>query len=238
MAFTFGFYNAELIDGLPDRSYDADDFSKYLDGIISDGVIKPYGDGFKVSVADSSARKVTLGTGKGWFNGTWNVLDEPQTFTLSSNTASHLDAIILQVNKTTRTNKIYTKSFGNKITLTNDSSAGIFEYCLAGIRLTNNAISYANTHVGEGDPVTPWSTCLLASGGTSSGSSNGGSITVNDSGAYTTGIQFVENGFNLTFTNATGLQYVNEYSYVESGGKVTEIRNKTLGRGIAISYDG
>lgn len=234
MAFTFGFYNAELgTDGLPDRSYDANDFSKYLDGIISDGVIKPYGEAFAVSVADAEARKVVLGSGKGWFNGTWNILDAPMEFTLESNPANHVDAIILQVNKTTRENRLYTKSFGNKITLTNNESAGIFEYCLAGFRVTNNAVHHAKTHIGEGDPITPWSVCLLAGGTSSSG---GGTTT--DSGAYTTGIQFVKNGFNLTFTNATGLEYVNEYSYVESGGKVVEIRNKTLGRGIKISYDG
>lgn len=234
MAFSFGFYNAELKDGLPDRSYDADDFGKYLDGIISDGVIKPYGTAFKVSVVDSAARKISIGTGKGWFNGTWNILDEPMEVTLDSNPANHLDAVILQINKTTRTNKIYTKSFGNKITVNRNYDTGLFEYCLAGIRVTDNAIVRASSHIGEGDPMTPWSTCLLASGA----SSGGGAVDVNDSGAYTTGIQFVKNGFNLTFTNATGLQYVNEFAYIESGGKVVEIRNKTLGRGIIIKYDG
>lgn len=234
MAFTFGFYNAELKDGLPDRSYDAQDFGKYLDGIISDGVIKPYGDAFKVTVLDAAARKISIGTGKGWFNGTWNVLDEPLEVTLPPNVASHLEAVILQVNHQGRTNRIYTASFGNKITLSNNPEIGKYEYCLAGIRVADNAIVRANSHIGEGDPLTPWSVCLLAGGATA----GGGSVTVNDSGAYTTGIQFVQNGFNLTFTNATGLQYVNEYSYIETGDKITEIRNKTLGKGITISYDG
>lgn len=237
MGFSFGFYNAESNEyGSPDRSYDAEDFSKYLDGIISDGVIKPYGDAFKVSVVDSSARTISIGTGKGWFNGTWSVLDEPREVNLPPNAADHLDAVILKIDKGARMNSIYVKSFGNKITLTNNKSAGIFEYCLAGIRVTNNVIVRANSHIGEGDPITPWSVCLLAGGNTSSGG-GGGSVTINDSGAYTTGIQFVKNGFNLTYTNATGLEYMNEFSYVESGSKIVEIRNKTLGKGIKISYD-
>lgn len=237
MSFLYGFYNAKVDkNGSPDRSYDAEDFSKYLDGIVSDGVIRPYGDAFKVSVVDSAERVISVGTGKGWFNGTWSILDSPKKLYLASNPVNHLDAVILKIDKSARENSIYVKSFGNQITLINDINNGIFEYCLAGIRVTDNAIVRVNSHIGEGDPTTPWSVCLLAGGKTSSGG-GGGSVSVNDSGAYTTGITFVKDGFNLEFTNATGLKYINEFLVAEHEGKVRWIRNKTLGRGITVDYD-
>ena len=35
MALTYGFYNAELVNGSYDRTYDAEDFGAMFDGLIS-----------------------------------------------------------------------------------------------------------------------------------------------------------------------------------------------------------
>lgn len=229
MAFKYGFYNAELKNGEFDRTYDAEDFGELFDGMISDGVFKGYGDAFKVTKAGPVS--IYVGTGKAWFNGTWNTLDYRQTITLPS--SDYLHAIVISVNKKTRTNVLTTKRFGNvaAVTLTHDEANGIFEYCLAYVRVSNGAIVSIESHIGQGsENVTPWATGLLGGGGGSSGKL--------EASAYTTGIDFKgTSGFDLTFKDANGLTYVNSFAITESAGKISSITNKSTGRSITISYE-
>ena len=74
MALTYGFYNAELVNGSYDRTYDAEDFGAMFDGLISDGVFPTYGKQFKVT--KYAELKVKVNTGKAWLNGTWTILDK------------------------------------------------------------------------------------------------------------------------------------------------------------------
>ena len=66
-----GFYNS--ING--DRLYDAEDISRIFDGFFTDGIFQRIGDGFSVTATSSvdpqSPMKVTVGTGRGWFNHLW-----------------------------------------------------------------------------------------------------------------------------------------------------------------------
>lgn len=102
MSFTYGFYNSSNHD----RVYDAKDFSDIFNGIIVDGVFQSIGTGFIVK-ADGT-NKVTVGIGRAWLNGTWNYNDALMSLTLPSADLLYprIDAVIIEVNETTRTNEI------------------------------------------------------------------------------------------------------------------------------------
>jgi len=134
MALTYGFYDAELKDGEYDRTYNAADFSSYLDGIISDGVLKNYGDAFECIGTGSNT--MVLKTGKAWLNGTWTKVDEDKEISVPASPKNQLYGLILTVNKTARRNTISLKAFDQKITVDSDDKSGIYEYCLAGVRVT------------------------------------------------------------------------------------------------------
>ena len=98
---TSGFYNSINHD----RRYDADDFSRVFDGIISDGVYANYKQQFLVTVDDSSAsfpdNTVVVKPGRAWFNGTWAYNDSDATITLDPPEpyAHRYDAIVLNIDR-------------------------------------------------------------------------------------------------------------------------------------------
>lgn len=236
MSFKYGFYNAELVGEVYDRTYDAEDFSCLFDGLISDGVFKTYGDKFKVTKTGNTSVKV--GTGKAWLNGTWNVLDQPKSFTVDG--SAPLSAVVLQVSKSSRTNSLYIKKGGNTISLINDDDTGVYQYCLAYIHVNTStkAITSIESHIGNGsENVTPWAMGLLG-GGSSGSSSEGSSSTIIDASAYTTGIRFKgATGFELDFKDENGLTYTNKFTITLDNNKIVKITNKTAGRSIAVSYE-
>ncbi len=232
MALHYGFYNAKLVDGAYDRTYDAEDFGRMFDGIISDGVLPAYGKQFKVT--KYSDTKVKISTGKAWLNGTWTILDKATV--LEVNTAAPLTAIVLQVNKNARKNSIIAIGAGNTLKLMHDDDLGVYQYCLAYVKVTNKVITSIESHVGNGsENVTP-----LASGLTSAGTDNSSAGTgVIASSTYTTGIRFNQNGgFDLTFKDQKGLTYTNEFEVaLDDDGNIATITNKSAGRSITISYE-
>lgn len=94
MAFTCGFFNSE--NG--DRKYNAEQMSTIFDGIIADGVFTTIGDHMAVSAG--TGMQVLVGTGKAWFDHTWNVNDAayPLAIAASDVTLSRIDAIVLETN--------------------------------------------------------------------------------------------------------------------------------------------
>ena len=104
MSLTYGFYNS--LNG--DRKYDAIQFGQIFDGIIKDGVFMSIGG--KLMVTASSGMKVSVATGRAWFNSTWTyndaimLLDIPAAEVL----LNRIDAVVLEVNATdtVRTNSL------------------------------------------------------------------------------------------------------------------------------------
>lgn len=97
MAFEYGFYNS--ING--DRKYNALDFGKVFDGVIRDGVFADIGDKMFVTRGAGSF-EILVGTGKAWFDHTWNLNTSPMLFTLSGShpVLTRYDAVVLEVNET------------------------------------------------------------------------------------------------------------------------------------------
>lgn len=104
MSFSFGFYNA--IDD--DRMYDATQMSMIFDGIIEDGVYMNIGDA--LMVVENDGMIVNVGTGRAWFNHTWNYNDSDMPLMISQSDLllDRIDTIILDINSSefSRTNEI------------------------------------------------------------------------------------------------------------------------------------
>lgn len=106
MTLQFGFYNSS--NG--DRVYDAEDISELFDSIIGDGIVRGFGSEFKVTALGGTS--LSIGTGRSWFKSTWTWNDNDMPYTAEAADAANtrIDAIILEVDKSTasRTNSIRT----------------------------------------------------------------------------------------------------------------------------------
>jgi hypothetical protein len=94
MSVTSGFFNS--LDG--DRVYDAQQLCSIFDGVFSDGILRYFGDNFKVSPEKMG---ITVGTGKAWFNNTWTINDGTEYFDIEASSSSNnrIDTVILEINK-------------------------------------------------------------------------------------------------------------------------------------------
>lgn len=148
MTVTSGFFNSVNRD----RVYSNIQMGQMFDGIINDGVFRTYGDALMVSPA--SGLRVSVGTGRAWFNHTWTLNDVAFPLTLDAASASmpRIDAVVLRVDTTdaVRENSIYIKKgivAGSPSNPTMIKSNGIYEYPLAWIRVNANATSVSAANI-------------------------------------------------------------------------------------------
>lgn len=94
MAFTCGFFNSDR----GDRKYNAEQISAIFDGIIADGVFATIGD--HMVVTPGTGMQVLVGTGKAWFDHTWNVNDSSYSLEIAKSdvTLDRIDAVVLETN--------------------------------------------------------------------------------------------------------------------------------------------
>ena len=102
MAIKSGFFNS--VDG--DRLYDAHDFNRFFDGVISDGVFSGVDDW--LSVSDNSDMTVLIGAGKAWFLQSYLINTQTLQLAIDGPDAVHdrIDSVIMDFNVDTRTNTI------------------------------------------------------------------------------------------------------------------------------------
>lgn len=118
MAVTSGFFDAHLVNGIPDRKYSADDFGAIFDGIISDGIFQKYPSSvynettgewepFKVT-AESDSLAIQVNPGRAWFDRTWTLNDDVDILTLvdRNTTLDRIDGVFIRTDKDNRQNTI------------------------------------------------------------------------------------------------------------------------------------
>ena len=104
MAFRSGFFNAKQnTDGSYDRTYDANDISNYLGGLISDGVVQSSADALQVSVEQASMQ-VQIRPGRAFLNNRWFTADSviALPLTRAHGTLSRITAVALHFDETNR----------------------------------------------------------------------------------------------------------------------------------------
>lgn len=99
---TYGFFNAVYTEGIPDRSYTADNLAEFFDSIIGDGVSADIQDGFKVVA--SSGMQVNLNPGFCWIHGYYakNTSMYPLVVSAAPPTDTRIDAVVLRWSRSDR----------------------------------------------------------------------------------------------------------------------------------------
>lgn len=120
MTLTYGFFNS--VNG--DRRYDADDFSRLFDGILTDGVFPNIGDHFTPKFLSEEAFEI--GTGRAWFDRTWTNNSTPLMLTPQAPDVVYprIDSVILEVNHKTRENRIF---YDKGVPASNPSPKGLIK---------------------------------------------------------------------------------------------------------------
>lgn len=166
MAFSFGFYNS--LNG--DRTYDAIDISRIFDGVITDGVFAGIGDLF--AVTPGSGLQVGVGSGKAWFNHTWNRNDSIYLLSVEEPdiTLSRIDAVYIKVDgrESIRANTLEIRKGTpavepQKPLMTQNPDEGIYEHVLAyvTVRPAVTQIEAKDIEVVVGTEETPLVTSIL-----------------------------------------------------------------------------
>lgn len=166
MAFSFGFYNSISHD----RMYDATQFMNLFDGILIDGVFLSVGDHF--AVTPRSGMTITVGTGRAWFNGTWNFNDTKMICTIPESELIYkrIDAVVLEINKNNTTTGRKNRIFVKKGTPSNNpakpimtKSGNIYQYPLAYITVNPEVTEITGVDIQNwvGHAETPYCTGLI-----------------------------------------------------------------------------
>ena len=97
MAVTSGFFNSVNHD----RLYNAEQLSSIFDDIIEDGVFQNVGDAFMVNAVGDYNDRVSVGTGRAWFDHTWTLNDTPLTISVDPPNImlDRIDAIVIDVDR-------------------------------------------------------------------------------------------------------------------------------------------
>lgn len=168
MAVTSGFFNANMVNDLPDRTYNAEQLSSIFDGIVTDGVLSAVGSGLAVSAY--SGMQIHVGSGRAWFNHTWTLNDAPITLdvTAAPLTLSRIDTVILQVDKSNgvRENTIIIKDgdvSSTPVPPTLVNTNDVHQYPLADIFVGSGATEITQSNITNriGTSDTPLVTGLL-----------------------------------------------------------------------------
>lgn len=146
MTVHYGFFNSS--NG--DRVYDAEDFSRFFDGIIFDGVYSAVGNRFNVEAA--TGMMVTVDTGRAWFDHTWTFNDQKLALTIptADTVYNRIDAVVIEVNKDQRKNFIKVvkgtaASTPNRPTLTKTES--VTQYALAYVTIPANSTQVSQNNI-------------------------------------------------------------------------------------------
>lgn len=102
MSITYGFFNANLVDGNYDRRYSADQLAEYFASLIGNGVSAAIPNAFKV--VPSSGLVVNVSAGFSWINGFWSKNDGayPISVPAAPSSGYRKDIIVLRFNRSDR----------------------------------------------------------------------------------------------------------------------------------------
>lgn len=141
MSLTYGFFDSQK----GDRTYEAADFNRLFDGVITDGVFESVGNAFNITSA-SNGMLVTIDTGRAWFHNTWTYNDSiyPVLIPTAESLLNRIDAIVLEIDKTNdgRNNSIKvvtgTPAYEDPEKPTLKKEDNIYQYALAYVTVRAN----------------------------------------------------------------------------------------------------
>ena len=152
MSETSGFFNAELVNNEPDRSYEATDFANYYANLIGNGVFANPTNQLQVYADTEDTNSVKVSPGNAYINGYWYKLSEEMTIKFDSNssTTPMWYSLNLQLNLTTREISIIVVSYPKSNTKPEPAVSRtdkIYELCLSQIKVKPGDVYIQNSDI-------------------------------------------------------------------------------------------
>lgn len=160
MAERSGFFNALNVNGVYDRTYNANDYSDNLAVIIGNGVLRSTADDLRVT---ASGMVCTVAAGRAWINGKFYYNDAPKSFAAVTAPAggSRWDRIMLRLDNDIATRSIALRyaqgTASNSPTKPEPVRSGnVYELVLADIFVGTNATSVTITDTRSDTSICGW----------------------------------------------------------------------------------
>lgn len=155
-----GFFNANMVNGSPDRTYNADNVNKFFEGLVSkDGVFESISTACQV--VQSTGMKVIVKAGKGSISHHWFWIDNDKSLTIDSADVilDRIDAVVVRlkpseriVTLTVKQGELATKPVPP--TLTRDGET--YEIALAHIKVGKNITAIDDSMITDTRPNNEW----------------------------------------------------------------------------------
>lgn len=151
MAEHSGFFDAQLVDGMYDRTYVASFFAGYFASFIGNGVYQ-HGDALVVTALDTPMMKVNVGTGQGWIDGYWYRNDELLEIEIAEAdpTYPRKDIIVLRLDLSERKIGVHVKTgvaAASPVEPSLSRDPDLYELKLAVITVPADAIAVQQTQI-------------------------------------------------------------------------------------------
>jgi len=152
MAEKSGFFDANLINGVYDRTYLADSFAKYFASFVGNGVFGGKLNELMVSQAIVPGMKIEVSPGMGWINGYWyeNTSNLSLNIDVADGVLNRIDCIVLRWSKSDRSMNVVVKKGSFASTAVAPSvqrDADIYELKLAEIDIKAGTSSITQTKI-------------------------------------------------------------------------------------------
>lgn len=151
-----GFYNAVLVDGQPDRVYNADEVNKFLEGLVSEnGIYATISTACQV--VSGSGMQVIVKEGKGIVNNHWFKVESDITLDIEPADVilNRIDSIIVKHSSTDRKVTLEVKKgvlATNPVAPTLTKNEEVSEICLANILVNKNITSITTNLITDTRP--------------------------------------------------------------------------------------
>ena len=163
MALRSGFYNAMMVNGKPDRKYNADDYSNVFAAFIKDGVRRSGLNDFRVS---ASGLALTVKQGYALCGSKWVHLDADYSLTTVTPPVgdySRMDAVVVRVdnNETIRAPELVYRTgtpSNNPTAPAKDTTTGVTELIIATVLVAPGATSVTVTDTRSDTRLCGWIT--------------------------------------------------------------------------------
>lgn len=162
-----GFYNAVMVDGEPDRTYNAEEVNDYLKGIVSDnGIFANISTACQVTAG--TGMQVIVKAGRGKVNNHWFEIESDVTLDIAAADVilNRIDTIVVRHDAQNRnvTLAVKTGTPASEPFYTLSRIDELYEICLATVMVEKNAKEITNARITDHRPITKecgWITGLI-----------------------------------------------------------------------------
>ena len=163
-----GFYNAVMVDGLPDRTYNADEVNDFLEGLVSkNGIFATISNACQV--LSGTGLQVIVKVGKGMVDNHWFRVESDITLDIEAADVilNRIDSVIVRHSSTDRKITLEIKKgtlATNPVAPTLTRTEEVYEICLANVLVSKNATAITQSNITDTRPnneVCGWITGLI-----------------------------------------------------------------------------